>query len=55
MFNIFARTFHTATRTETHWDAPQQWREPPHDVRTHAEKQRDAAFQRRWMRDTGIM
>ena len=53
MFSILARTLRTASRTETEWDAPDAWKK--HDHRTHAERKRDQAEQRRMLRFTGIL
>lgn len=54
MFDIFASSFRTATRTDERWEGPDHWREPT-DLRSRGERERDAAHQRRWMRDTGIL
>ncbi|QXT40156.1 hypothetical protein [Gymnodinialimonas ceratoperidinii] len=53
MFDILAKSFKVATRSDGTWSAPDHWVD--HDHRTRAQKERDSQDQRRWLRQTGIM
>jgi len=53
MFGILARSLNIATGAERSWSAPDHWTD--NDRRTRAQKERDAADQRRWMRGTGVL
>ncbi|MEJ6390196.1 hypothetical protein [Gymnodinialimonas ulvae] len=53
MFGIIANSLKVATRVEQNWDAPDHW--SSYDHRTSAERKRDQADRRRWLRHTGIL
>ncbi len=53
MFGILANSLKIATRQERNWDAPDHW--STYDHRTSAQRHRDEADRRRWLRQTGIL